>query len=779
MFHRRLALQLVVIAAVMAALTARLAVLTLAESEQRRGQAEARLVKRSWMPTVRGRVFDREGRVLAMDRPSYSVAVSYGVLSGEWSRSQGRQMAARVLGERWAAADGATREKLAGPFIERYEAHVSRMYDRIAEISKTPREVLDQRAARILSGVDRTRRAVADTRLNRLVESHLASGRGVDEEVERRLGRAAQVPVVEERTAHVLVDDLADELAFALKRMTTRRVPVFSEGEPGHDQTSEVYTDLLPGVEIRGSTDRVRPFDRIEVAIDRSTLPGPMRGEGFETITITGVAWHTLGTMRTRVFSEDGERRRAWLSAHPEHSALLAGIDRGRYVQGDAVGQRGIEHAYEHELRGLRGLRTVRLDSGRVEEFPPEAGGDVRLTIDAMLEARIRAVLEPGVGLTTVQPWHGNQGVPEGETLAGAVVVLDVHSGHVLAMVSTPSPTDAARWIEEEGTPVYPEYLDPYINRAVAVPYPPGSIVKPLVLAEAVGRGFHRVSDGIVCTGHLLEDRNDLYRCWIYKRYGFTHSPTGQPVRAAESIKVSCNIFYYTLGRRLGAAEITSIYRDLGVGTGFSLGIGREWPGRVGSVAGPGDGSDLGISDAILMAMGQGPVTWTPLHAANAYAMLARGGAWIEPSVVDTGLPALAERMIRLDPAAIDAAMRGLHESVNDQGGTGSTINFGDRRERIFNHPGIDIWGKTGTAQAPPLQHEGRVVRSGDHAWFVLLTGPAGGGPRYAVSVLIEYGGGGGRVAGPVASQVVHALIEEGYLPRSGGPAGFASGGGR
>ena len=321
------------------------------------------------------------------------------------------------------------------------------------------------------------------------------------------------------------------------------------------------------------------------------------------------------------------------------------------------------------------------------------------------------------------------------------------------------------------------------VNRAIAKPYPPGSIVKPLTLCAAVARGKHRLGAGIVCTGHLLEDRTDVYRCWIYKRYGFTHSQGGEPVRAAESIKRSCNIFYYELGRRLGPVEIVDIFGELGVGSGFNLGVGAEWPGKVGPVNGPGDGSDLGTSDAILMAMGQGPVTWTPLHAANAYATLARGGAMIPPTIVDDGRGPAGVTQARLNPAAIEEALRGLYGSVNEPGGTGSSISFEEGREDIFNVPGVRVWGKTGTAQAPDLLDDPdgdgpaprRTVRSGDHAWFAVLVGPESGGPRYAVSVLIEYGGSGGRVAGPVANQVVHALVAEGYLP--GG--GYARGGDR
>ncbi len=778
MFHRRLALLLVVFAASMAVLAARLVDLTVIEGEQRLERAESRLIRRTWMPTVRGRILDRKERVLAMDRPSYSVAVAYDVLSGRWAEREGRRMARRVLGETWLEADDNRRRSLEAPFVERYRGHVSRMLDRIAEITRTDRADIDRRIGRILARVDSVRRAVAGHRLEKMVEQHLAGGRGLTDDDEARLEASAETPVAEERDAHVIVEDLPDETAFALRRLTTRRVPVFAESESGGDV--DVYADLLPGVEVRDATDRVRPFDRVDIAIDRANLPGPMRGDGFETVRVTGLGWHTLGTLRRRVFREDNEHRRAIINADPATRRAWTtrdGVDRGRYRPGDTVGQRGIERAREDSLRGLRGLRTVRLDTGHEKTYEPVPGRDVRLTVDAMLEARIRAVLEPGIGLTTVQPWHGNHGVPEGETLAGAAVVIDIDTGHILALVSTPSPAGDARWIEDEEPPRYPDYLDPYVNRAVGVPYPPGSIVKPLMLAGATRRGFYTLGSGIVCTGHLLPDRDDVYRCWIYKRYGLTHSPTGEPVRAAESIKVSCNIFYYSLGRRMGPGVVAGIYRDLGVGEAFDIGLDGLWPGRVGPNDGPGDGSDLGISDAILMGMGQGPVTWTPLHAANAYAALARGGAWIEPRLIDDGTPALSTRMLELDPGAVGRALEGLWLSVNDPGGTGCTIRFGSGRERIFNTPGVELWGKTGTAQAPALRYDPdgdgpeprRVVRSGDHAWFVLLAGPKGEGPRYAIAVLIEYGGGGGRVAGPVANQIIHAMIDEGYLPDAPG----------
>jgi len=120
----------------------------------------------------------------------------------------------------------------------------------------------------------------------------------------------------------------------------------------------------------------------------------------------------------------------------------------------------------------------------------------------------------------------------------------------------------------------------------------------------------------------------------------------------------------------------------------------------------------------------------------------------------------------------VEIAMAGLDLSVNDPHGTGNHLTLTTGREPIFNAPGVRVWGKTGTAQASPLvvdpdgdgPAEARTVRAGDHSWFVVLVGPEGGGPRYAIAVVMEHAGSGGRVSGPIVNQVIHALIAEGYL---------------
>jgi penicillin-binding protein 2 len=126
-----------------------------------------------------------------------------------------------------------------------------------------------------------------------------------------------------------------------------------------------------------------------------------------------------------------------------------------------------------------------------------------------------------------------------------------------------------------------------------------------------------------------------------------------------------------------------------------------------------------------------------------------------------------------IPPRAVKRALEGLRQSVEAGHGTAHHVRYGDgTTEPIFQVPGVRVWGKTGTAQAPPLRLDqdgdgrgDRTVSGLDHAWFVGLAGDrADSVPRYAIAVVVEHGGSGGKTAGPVAEQVVHALLDEGYL---------------
>jgi penicillin-binding protein 2 len=291
-------------------------------------------------------------------------------------------------------------------------------------------------------------------------------------------------------------------------------------------------------------------------------------------------------------------------------------------------------------------------------------------------------------------------------------------------------------------------------------------------------------------------------RCWIYKMTNntTTHSAKfGHDLNGSDAIMASCNIFFFEMGKRLGVKGIDEWFTRFGLGpdaerwnlSGLAdekgQGPFQEFPGFLPREKG------TTTTDGSLMAIGQGRIAWTPLHAADAYATIARGGLRIVPRLRKDAPPRAID--LHLDQRAVEQALDGLRRSVQEHDGTTNhltldTAGGAKREEPVFNSatlPGIAVWAKSGTADASALTElvtntdsgaaTRKIIRDGDHAWCVCLAGDgasplpsdpyAGARPRYAVAVVVDYGGSGGRVAGPIANQVVRALIAEGYLHTS------------
>lgn len=734
MFHRRLALLVIFFLIGGAGLAARVGRLTIIDHEALLREAERRLESSRWIETTRGRILDRRGRVLATDRPAFDIAVDYRVITGEWAVIEAARSARRSAGDRWAELSPAQRDALIDAALPEFTAELEGLWADFAATAGLTRVEVEERRSAIIADVQRTANSIWERR--RLARQEELS-RQRETFVEATLADVAR-PIREQRTPHVLLRGVDDRVAFAFRKLAERR----------------------PGLHVNDGVARAHPFDVVEAVIDLSTFPANLRQPGERSVTVRGAVAGIVGWTRDKVFEEDITRRQ-------EATDLNPADDPGRYLPGDTVGSFGLEKQHELTLRGERGREGRRLDTGAIRRVEPKPGADLRLTIDLDLQTQILAALAPELGLTVVQDWHGNFTVPVGQNLAAGVAVVDVRTGETLALVSSQTftqeelTTDAGRIF---GDPV----LAPAFHRAFDRPYEPGSIVKPLVLAAAVGAGAHSLGSRIECHGHLLPGRNDIYRCWIYRdRFGFvTHSQqVGGPLDAVEAIARSCNIYFYTLGRALGPDRLVAMYRDLGVGGKFGAGLEAAAPGFIGRL----DGTPMEPTDAIFMGIGQGPVSWTPLHAASAYADLARGGRHIVPRLIDDGsMP--VQRDLGWNKAAIDEALAGLKKGVNDTVGTGHHYVLPTGQQRIFNVPGVRIAGKTGTAQAGPIfgdAPEGSarpVLRSGDHAWTVVLAGPENGPYTHAVAVVVEYGGSGGRVAGPIANQAIHALKRLGYF---------------
>jgi penicillin-binding protein 2 len=836
MFHRRLLLLLALVFTAMMPLSWRLTRLTLAKGESLRDEAEKRLVRRAWTPTVRGSILDRKGRVLAQDRPSYDVAVDYSVITGDWVLQQARRAARHQAGARWGDMSAQQREDAVARYKPAFAMHLDRGWNELAKRLGITRQDLDKRRDQIVAEVaskqdhntvallkkDLARQLALDAdpmdaAWKQASDQALASGRdahdyeaivslvlaaagdkarGLDALAVKSLIKHANQPIAELKQPQVIMARVDDSAGFACRVLADLQTDLDVDEDALKQNTDKkakehapprapIPVDAMPGLIVIDGGDREYPVESATVTVDTSTLPSPLRHDGVKRIFVEGLATHVLGRIRDQVHKEDPQRRedylrsspKLWLESMDEDYSDTRSYDplrdRGGYRDGDRVGDTGVEASQENILRGLRGVQTARLDSGDRDYIAAIVGKDVKLTLDIMLQARVQAAMSPALGLAVVQEWQRNASQPQpigapamGASLNGAAVVLDIDTGDILAMVSMPSYT--REQAKEAPETVYKDPLTtPYLNRAVAKPYQPGSIVKPLILNEAVQRGNFTLDQRIACTGYLFPNQPHMYRCWLYKQHNQNHSERyHHDLCGSEAIMASCNIFFFTLGKRLGPEGIIGAYREFGVGDRFNLGVGQEYAGGLGKT---GDGSGLSPQDAIQMGIGQGPVSWTPLHAAAAYATIARGGIRIQPRLI-AGAPRPEPVDLGLDASAVAEAIEGLRRSVNDHEGTGNHLTIDDREEPIFNAPGVKIWGKTGTAAASPIvgdpDGEGprgkEILEAGDHSWFVIMVG--NDRPRYVISVVTDFGGSGGKVSGPIANQIIYALLAEGYL---------------
>ena len=780
MFHRRLILLLGAVLVGGVALTFRLAWMTTVDAQAARELAESRLVRRVLIPTTRGRILDRKGRVLAMDRASYDVAIAYPVLSGEWAEVRAKRSARKANKDNWDLMNDEQRASIIEGYERIYNAHVDASMRMIAAYSEIGLGELLETRDEIVRKIERRHQVIVEARVAERIADRERQGYVVTAKDRERYLEIASAKIREQTIPHALVEGVPDEVAFELMRLQARTVPSMKYSDPSADVLHEEI-DMLPGLEIIDATRREYPFAEQAVILERSSFPGPLKSDSTIRVVVGDVGSIMLGRVRDSVYREDAQRRSSAMRLDGDlrdRSLMEDGTDRGAYMNNDRVGSSGIESALEHELRGLRGVRTEHLQTRGVSEIDPSPGRDVRLSVDIALTARLRAILDPSVGLTRVQPWHANESLPVGTELDAAIVVLDVSTGEIVSMVSTPTPPRDGDWSHygvrtDEEQEIFEKVRSPWVNRAVEKPYQPGSIAKALVLCGAAKLGKYDQAERIEATGHLYPDRPNMLRSWIYKDYGITHGDQlGHDPDGTDALMVSSNVFFFTLGQRLGPKGIREVYELFGIGHGYDLGLGATWAGSLGAFDGRGGTEPISDSDAIQMGIGQGPVTWTPLHAADAYATIARGGFHIEPSLLDTSA-APEVRDLGLPSWVTAAALEGLHRVVSDPDfGTGHHVTFEGVREPTFNAPGIKVWGKTGTATSSPLvvdpDGDGPMVpttvRSGDHSWYVSLVGEEGGAPKYAIAVVVDYGGSGGRVSGPINNQVVHALVAEGYL---------------
>lgn len=371
------------------------------------------------------------------------------------------------------------------------------------------------------------------------------------------------------------------------------------------------------------------------------------------------------------------------------------------------LGKTGLEEVYDDQLLGLKGSLRKGLEVRW--GLRKQCGNDLYLTIDHQLQERAWELLSP---------------------YTGAAVVLDPRSGEILAMVSTPGFDPNPDSLEKNWEQIRSDPQHPLLSRATQGLYPPGSIMKIVTAALGVQEFPQLAEETYNCSGEITVKGRVLKDLRVHG-----------DVDLNRALAVSCNSYFATLGLRLGADDFTSGLEAFGWGEEipFDLPV-KGIPLPRASLQ-----EDNGLAEA---AMGQGEIVVTPLFMALVAGALGENGVMMKPylvqeirspegKVIKRQQPQLLRTVTSPEVASMvqEAMIRVVEQ------GTGSAAYI----------PGVEVAGKTGSAENPA---------GSPHAWFVSFA-PARQ-PSVAVSVIVEHGGQGGRVAAPIARELMELALLRG-----------------
>jgi penicillin-binding protein 2 len=408
-------------------------------------------------------------------------------------------------------------------------------------------------------------------------------------------------------------------------------------------------------------------------------------------------------------------------------------LRQGRHRRGEMVGQTGLERLLDEHLRGKDGGERIEVDAmGRavrlIQQSEPHPGAQVVTTVDRRIQEAAEKAME------------GH---------AGAVVVMDPRNGDVLAMVSTPAfeidrftgTIDRSAWLRVVQDPNFP-----LLNRAIQSQYAPGSVFKIIVAAAGLQEGTLTPLDRTYCNGefHLGPV---TFKDWKEGGHG--------AVDLHRAIAQSCNVFFYQAGLKIGAGMIARYARAFGFGAPTGVALQSEKYGLIPQPSVRRERRGWPAGETVNMSIGQGAVLVTPMQVARFMAAVANGGVLWRPRLVqrverpekgvvysDSGE---VNGHVQLSPVVWEFLRRGLWAVVND-GGTGAAARL----------PGLDVAGKTGTAQTIA---KSKASLGQDHAWFAAFAPFQD--PEVVVVVLVERGGKGGQIAAPIARKILKAIFFE------------------
>ena len=448
-----------------------------------------------------------------------------------------------------------------------------------------------------------------------------------------------------------------------------------------------------------------------------------------------------------------------YVSQPNENDILQNQIIQERFVPGMKVGKLGLEKTLENHLIGTNDIQRYEVNAygkriNHLEYQKGKQGSKIRLTVDTEVQ-KLSAKLLAGQ--------------------AGSISVMDIYTGEVVAMYSSPS-YDPNLFLfgisKDEWELIRNNPLKPLINKTLSGLYSPGSTIKPIVALSALENNIINPNFKVKCTGKT-ELYGQTFHCWKEKGHGF--------VSLNNAMKQSCDTYFYEIARLLGVDRLKITAKKFGLGEKV-LGDYFEsekqglFPNTIWKKNNLGKGWVLG--ETLITGIGQGYTQATPLQLCLMTAQIANGGYSIKPKIIVNNDPLSFEEakknmkeqslinfntQLFKDEKNIKIVQEAMFSSTNEIGGT-------SYRSRIDN-PKYQFAGKTGTAQVKRISKRERELdlkidqipyNDRDHALYVAY-GPYEN-PRYALSIIVEHGGSGSKAAAPMAKKLFKLIIDRDAL---------------
>ena len=444
-----------------------------------------------------------------------------------------------------------------------------------------------------------------------------------------------------------------------------------------------------------------------------------------------------------------------YVSQPNENDILANEIIQEKFVPGIKIGKLGLEKTLENDLIGVNDIQRYEVNAygkriNQLEYQKGKQGSKIRITLDTEVQ-KLSAELMQGK--------------------AGSVSVMDIYTGEIIAMYSSPSynPNSFLFGIsQDEWQLIRNNPLKPLINKTLSGLYSPGSTLKPIVALSALENGIMDTDFKVKCEGKM-ELHGQTFHCWKEKGHGW--------MSLNNAMKQSCDTYFYEIARKLGVDKLKVTADKFGLGKKvlgeyFENEKAGQFPDTRWKIDELGKGWVLG--ETLITGIGQGYTQTTPLQLCLMTAQIANGGYKIKPKIL-TDDNELTSKQIK--KAMEDSNLNNLYIPLFDnqknikiiQEAMFSSTNElrGTSYKSRIDDPKYQFAGKTGTAQVKRISKRERELdlktfqipyEERDHALYVAF-GPYKN-PRYALSIIVEHGGSGSSAAAPMATKLFKLIVD-------------------